>query len=503
MNWLTSRGAPLVALAALVLTGCDKGTALSVDLPNTTAVNTAYQDLPVDVSTINLAPVQTLKTDHYLVGRVVDNVAGTTEARAFLNTVVSSTLISANDTLPASFTQPALDSVVMIMGFDKVYGSATQPVAFDVFKLQTPLDERQVYDASTATPLGAALGQNLTSRLDRTQQQTITAAVAATTTAGGTAAVTTTVPDQTVRLLLQRTAVAAVPPTASTPAQPAVPGVPLQFANDLFTQISITSFGQPQLDALLAGLAVVPSAGYNSGVVSFGRGYGSRMVVYFHSADLRSHRYSVYFGPVFSTLGLPPAHDPRYYTQILNTLPSPLAVLSSPAGFVPSTVLGGTSYVQAGTGLATRVTFTGLTTLMNTPGLIVNRAELRVPVKPYTNALFPSPGRLYAVEVDGNNTVLQRIVNYATYDRVVQANGFDPLGTGNGAFGTLTDPSTSLGYYSIPVTTYIQAYLTNNLGGNPVSLVLAPNIRSSAALGLNRAALDASNITLRVYYSKK
>ena len=112
-----------------------------------------------------------------------------------------------------------LDSVVLVMGFDKVYGSAATPVKFDVFRLLAPLDERQVYDGATLTPRGDALGQNLTSRLDRTRQQVTPATAAA-------PAVTTTVPDPTVRLLLQRRAFPAVPPTGSNPGQPAIPAVP-------------------------------------------------------------------------------------------------------------------------------------------------------------------------------------------------------------------------------------------------------------------------------------
>ncbi|GAC1586412.1 MAG: hypothetical protein NVS3B25_01540 [Hymenobacter sp.] len=486
MNWLTSRCAPLAALATLALAGCDKGTDLNVDLPTTTAISTEYQDLTVDVATVRLAPVQTLKTDHFLVGRLADNVAGTTEARAYFN-VVSGGI---PDSLPSKLPRPVLDSVVLVMGFDKVYGSATTPVKFDVYKLNAPLDEREVYDGNTATPLGAALGQNLTSRLDRTQQVT----TAATTTA---AAYTSTVPDQTVRLLLQRRD---VPATAG---HAAVPGVPLQFATDLFAQLVQPNFDQPQLDAALKGLAVLPSAGHTSSIVSFGRAYNSRMTVYFHAADTLRRSYPVFLGPVYSSGGLTPSRDPRYYTQVMNTLPPALAALANRPGIVPATVLGGTSYVQEGTGLGTRVTLTGLAALLNTPGLTVNRAELRVPIKPFTNALFPNPSRLYAVEVDGNNNVLQRTVNFLPTDRVVQADGYSQLGTGYPAQGPLVDASTNQPYYSLPITNYLQAYLNDKLDGNPASLVLVPNIRSSATLSLNRAALDAANIKLRVYYSKR
>ena len=508
MNWLTSRCAPLVALTALALAGCDKGTNLNVDLPDTTAISTEYQDFPLaaTAATVRLVPVQTLKTEHFLVGRLADNVAGTTEARSYFNVVAGPDVNGSSlDSLPAKLVRPILDSVVLVIGFDRVYGSSSAPVTFDVYKLLDPLDERQVYDSGTATPLGTALGQNLTSRLDRTQQITITAASAT------TPAVTTSVPDQSVRLLLQRRAFAAVPATPTKPARPAVPaaGSPagVDFATNLFAQLSLPNFGQTQLNAALKGLAVVPSAAHNSSIVSGGRNFDSRMVVYFHGdanrPDTLRRSYSVYFGPAYSNRSLPGARDPRYYTQITNALPPALSALGATSGAVPATALNGTSYVQEGIGLGTRVTFLGLEALMNTPGLIVNRAELRVPIQPFSNALFANPIQLYAVEVDASNNILQRTTNFAVSDRVVQANGRSQIGTGTPAGGPLIDATTSLAYYSLPITDYLQAYLSDKLDGRPAALVLVPNIRASSTLSLNRAALDANNIKLRVYYSKR
>jgi hypothetical protein len=483
-----------VALTALALASCDTGTDLNVDLPDTTAISTEYKDLPLEVATVRLTPVQTLKADHFLVGRLADNVAGTTTARAYFN-VVSNAVA---DSLPSKFAQPVLDSVILVLGFDKVYGSAATPVKFDVFKLPAPLDERQTYNANTPLNLTSdnLLGQNLSSRLDRTRQVT----TPATTT---TPVTTTTVPDQTVRLLLQRRA---FPATGS---RPAIPAIPLQFATDLFTRLSQPNFGQAQLDVLLKGLAVVPSADHNSSIVSFGRTVPQRLLMYFHGNDTARRTYTVSLGSVYNGgQGLPTARDPRYYTQITNDLPSILAPLANQSGSVAPSLLGGTSYAQEGTGLGTRVTFTGLAALMNTPGLTVNRAELRVPVKPFSNALFPNPTALYAVEVGPNNNVLQRIINFASFDRVVQADGFPVLGPlpsvgERPAIGTLVDASTTQPYYSIPITNYLQAYLTGALDGMPAALVLTPNVRSSSALSLNRAALDANRISLRVYFSKR
>ncbi|MGY3088419.1 hypothetical protein ACVWYF_001452 [Hymenobacter sp. UYAg731] len=497
MNWLTSRCAPLVAFAALALTGCDTGTALNVDLPDTTGISTQYLDLPVTSGTVRLAPVQSLKTDRFLIGRLNDNVAGLTEARAYFNVLNGAVA----DSLPAKFTTPVLDSVVMVLGFDKVNGSTT-PVQYDVYQLPTALDDRQVYDASTATPVGTLLGQNLTSRLDRTQVQIVTAAVAATPANPAVPAVTTIAADPTVRLILQR--------TTATAGQPAVSSA---FFTDFFQKLQQASFTQAQFDALLKGIAIAPSAGHNGNILSFGQNGLPRIIMYFHSmgatSNVLKHFYGIYFGPVSAYLtGTSTASDPRYYTQITNTLPAALQALATRPGFVASGDLNNTSYAQEGTGLGTRIAFTGLAALATKPGLTINRAELRVPVKPFSNALFANPARLFALEVNTANEVLQRTVNYTAVDRVVQADGTPQLAAGYPAYSLLVDGTSTQPYYSIPVTTYLQEYLTNKLESTPDALVLVPNLRSYGNLVINtltldRAAIDAAKITLRVYYSQR
>ncbi|GAA3958786.1 DUF4270 family protein [Hymenobacter antarcticus] len=495
MNWLTSRCAPLVALSALALASCDKGTDLNVDLPETTAISTEYQDFPLTVATVRLSPVQTLKTDHFLVGSLVDNVAGTTEARAYFNVVTTGRV----DSLPSKLPLPVLDSALVITGFDKVYGSSTTPVRFDVLRLAASLDERQVYNSETPTATGAPIARNLSSRLDRTRLQVLVAAVPASPTTVAIPAVTTTVPDPTLRLLLHRRAVPA------TPTRPAISAVPSPFIDSLFARLSSTStnFGQTQLNSILKGLAIVPSVGHTTNIVSFSRILDARIILYFHATGAPNRTYSVLFGPAFSGVGANPVRDPRYYTRIINTLPANLSVLASRAGAVSASALSGTSYVQEGTGLATRVTFQGLETLKATPNLTVNRAEIRVPVKPFSNALFDNPPQLYAVEVDANNVALQRTINFIAADRVVQADGANQLGSGFPATGALNNATSTQAHYSLPITNYLDAYLKDKLEGNPASLVLTPSIQASNTLSLNRAVLDANNITLRVYYSKK
>ena len=488
MNWLASRTAYLTAVAAtglLALAGCDKGTDLNVDLPETTGISTSFEEVALEGATVRPGPVPTLKANHFLAGRLRDQVTGNTFARAYLNLVAG----SLNDSLPSRFPKPVLDSVVLVMPFDKVYGSATAPARFDVYGLAQKLDERRVYNSGTEWPRTAALATNVTGRLDRTIQIR-----------DPLSPVPVVVNDQTLRLKLVR------------PTTPPAAGTPLA---DLFTALrASTTFDQARLDAALRGLALEPTAGYDGGIVSFGRVGACRMEVYFHSADVapaKWHAYPIRFGLVNTSTqaGASSISDPRYYTQIsADFRGSPLAPLADSTVAVSAAALGGVSYVQEGVGLGTRLPLRGLEALrakLGTSGFVINRAELRLPVKPFSNGLLPSPTTLYAVEVDAAGRTLRRNpASVAPTDRIVQADGFVASSTGSPASAVLVSSANSQPYYSLLITSYLQAYLDNNLDGElPTSLVLTPTIRRSTTLTLNRSVLDADNIRLYVYYSKQ
>jgi hypothetical protein len=493
MNWLTSRIAPVAALAGLLaLAGCEKDTDQVVDLPDTTPISTKYDVYGVTPATVRFSPVASLKADNFLVGRLRDDLVGTVEANSYFNVVAA----GLSDSLPFKSPRIKLDSVVLVMGFNKVYGSDAVPARFDVFSLVEPLSDLSVYNSNSEEVLGPALGTNLTSRLDRTRQVTVPGV-------GTTLPTTTTQPDQTVRLLLQRTA---------------APAVASSFGTGLFTELKNgTTLTQARLNAVLKGIALKPAAGYDQAIVSFPRTSAARIQVYFHNdtatVPSKWQSYSVGFASV--SAGASVVSDPRYYTQLKTNLaggtPAPLAALATgQAAIVPA--IAGKTYLQGGVGLGTRITLEQLAPLRASRGLAINRAELRIPVKAYSNALFPLPTSLYALEVDDANRVLQRTVNFTAVDRVVQGEGANPRGTGLESLATLVNANSSEPYYSLPVTNYLQAYLNNNLDGVlPTGLVLMPTelstssgiaVRNRSGLNLSRAVLDANNIKFYVYYSK-
>lgn len=496
MNWRTSRaalpGACFLA-GALALAACNKGTDLGVDLPQAGTISTQYVDVPLSIATVRADSADTQKADHYLAGRFTDAVSGNTEARALLNVVAipGRTFNSVADSLPSKVAGPLLDSLVIYAPFDRVYGSALSAARFDVFELGAPLDDRRTYNSSTAVALGPAIAQDVSSSLTRTKQvkQLLT---------GRTDSVAVTVPDQTVRLNL---------------------GKGNALGPRLFAALTAGTFTQTQLDAAWKGLALAPGTNQTAALVAFGR--ASRVAVYYHADGAKtskgvnkSHYYDLFFGPSAGT-GAVSANDPRYFTQITtNAAGAQLSGLASSSAAVAAAALGGTSYLQEGVNLGTRLTFgAGLAALLNKPGLAINRAELYLPVKPYSNAVYPNPAGVFAVEVDANNQALLHPTALIPTARLVQADGTLQTGSGTDAVGPLVNSTAAAPYYSLLVTSYLQAYLNNTLDGPvPAALLLLPTevgvdpsgrlARNRGGLLLNRAVLDANNIRLRVYYSQ-
>ena len=492
----TAASAALLGAALLSLSACDKGTDLNVDLPSATAINTTYRDTPLEAATVRLDSLETLKADHFLAGRLVDNVAGTTTATALLNLQPSAVL----DSLPARYIMPVLDSVVFIQGYDAVLGQASAPAVFDLVALAAPLSETGIYNSAVRPVLapGAPLAPGLRDRLDRRIRVKNLPA-------DSSGAFYTFVSDNVLRLPLfnSRTGVAA--------------GLP--FCTRLFAALKANpAFGQADLDALVGGLALQPNAAYNRAIVSFARNGDSRLRIYFHDAGAvapnrpaQRHSYSLFFGPAPGGSGAASARDPRYYTYLESDFSaSPLAPLADPTGTVPSAALNGLAYVQDGLGLGVRITIPdALATELSSDKLAINRAELYVPVKPFSTAVYPFASGLFALEVDGRNQVLQRFNGLNQTDRVVQKDGANPQGATNEALAVLYDANTSAPYYLLPVTSYLQYYLNNlrtRAEAVPAALVLVPTIRRSPNLTLGRSAVEVSGPRggprLRVYYAQ-
>jgi hypothetical protein len=432
--------------------------------------------------------VETIKADRFLVGRVRDNKIGVTTAKSFLNMQIG----MPSDSLPSKYTETKLDSVVLSLGFDQVYGTAAKPLRFDLLQLQQPLDERTVYNSQSQVATSGPLVSDFAGVLNR--DRSVRQAVAGST----TDSVTVRVPDRVIRLRLLRYPQAAA------------------FATSTFAAMNGSTFDQARLDAVIKGLALVPTANgqADDNVVGFSRNYDTRLAFYFHGKPAGKtvstpHVYAVYFGNNPNQL---PA-DAKFFTQLSTTLALPLSGLATPFQQVPASATSGETYLQEGVGLGTRIEFQGLDDLKNNNQLNINRAELQIPIKQFTNGLFPYTANVYLQEVNSSNQVLTRLVGATEAERLVQAevitdaNGnqvvVPPTAVGSPAAAALYPSYAEPQYYTVPLTSYLQAYLLNRLDGElPSGLIISPILRTSSSLTLNRTTLDASGIKLRVYFSQ-
>ena len=378
MNWLASsacRGISVSLFSAALLfatASCEDPTDLGVELPGTTPVSTEYHDYPVTAATILQAPTQTLNSTHYLVGRVQDAKLGTTTAQSFCNLRVFTT---GSYLFPAEYTNPVLDSAVIVAGFDQVYGTSAAPVYFDVYPLTSPLSDQGTYNSSTNVAVGAPIAVGAKSSLNRKLVLKTKLLVN-----GVSVDSVTNTPDATVRLTIYRKAAGALP------------AIPSPLVETIFSAVrdKNTTFTQAILDTKWKGMALRPSTNFTGSVVSFSRVLQNRVFFYYHvdGVDVAPTPYSL----TFESFSADAINSPRVFTQLSTVFTAPFNQLTTPARVVPASLADQTAYLQDGVGLGTKLEIAALADLIsNREGLAINRAELIIPVKPYSTLLFYPP----------------------------------------------------------------------------------------------------------------
>ncbi|KUG06007.1 hypothetical protein ASU33_01130 [Solirubrum puertoriconensis] len=471
------------------LGSCEDPNELGLDLPGSASIDSKYEDFPVTVSTIRQDSVPTLRRTRFLVGRLTDaNTRGTLEARAFSE--VQPSIDATAYPLPSKFSgqNPQLDSIVLLAGFDRVYGSATQPVRLSLYDLQKPLDERTSYNSTNNLPLDQPIVENALVPLNRIIRNKANTADSL---------------QLPLRILISGSQ-------------------PTPFATTLFNLMKATTtetLSQQDLQKVWRGLAIVPGAGTNGTVIGFDRSVGSQILVYYRvntASGTPATEQKVYRFNYANTTGS--VADPRFFTNIqynLSSAGAPFGTLSgNTAAEVPASSSDNTTYAQDGTGLATKLAIPGLEqlrTLQQRENIIINRAELIVPSKSGSNIVYPAPTTLYIYEANTRNQVLKATSNLTESLRFVLGENVNSQGQRLEA--QLIRQSSTTGTnstYTALLTTYVQTYVTNQLTAPyPAAFIVSPTLRrelrsgeTSLPLSLDRAAIDASNVRLRVYYSK-
>jgi hypothetical protein len=177
----------------------------------------------------------------------------------------------------------------------------------------------------------------------------------------------------------------------------------------------------------------------------------------------------------------------RYYNNI--TLDkSGSAIAGIPGYYTEFQTDDDFTYIQASSGVFTKLDFGKYYEFLDTvPNLVINRAELILPVKTFQNYLQPSLSlSLYPID-EGNKFIKVeqsgRILTYLSFGGLSYS-GFQ---------------NENRGQYEGNITGFIQGITSGDIEN--VQILVAQSSLDNSILSVNQTLLEKRNILLRVYYS--
>ncbi|MBC7448748.1 MAG: DUF4270 family protein [Hymenobacteraceae bacterium] len=474
-------GAALTSVAlSFFVVACEPASEVGLDvLPDDVPSTATYVELPGRAATVlRNDSVLTANKNNALVGTLRDGLVGTTTAESYWQ--VSPLTTNPATTLPAGTTA---DSLVLTFGFSQFYGTADGRQRLEAYELTRGFANDTAYYASSP-----GLSTTPASKLGETTFMLRYAYVKADSVLKTPWIVgSTTKRADSTRVL-----------------QP----VRIRVTTDL-PQRLLAVIGKPELASLTAlqpilkGVLLRPVVGSTGAIVNLTpQAAETQMVLYY-----RLPTDSVKQAPHTFAFSLGDPLKERYFTKIATTYadgeqlrafatPAPKAAQDTVSAEGPN---GFTAYLQGGVELGTRIDLGDFAALRAKKGrIVINRAELFIPVKPYAAGVYPVPSQAYLVEVDARNQLLKTAGQF----RTVQSNGNDPTSTTSPAVVTY---DASQRAYRILLTTYLDARLNDKLADQLADAFwLLPTIPGVSSLSLNRALIDAApgQIKLKVYYSE-
>jgi hypothetical protein len=237
------------------------------------------------------------------------------------------------------------------------------------------------------------------------------------------------------------------------------------------------------------GMLFKSSSSSAGAMIGFNPGY-SRMTLYFHNpGDPFKYSMDYYFSLSNSIF---PEILARF-NQIKSTKSVALAGLKNPGDLVPSATTSGLTYIQAGTGVATKIEFPFLLNLKGNRNVAVNKAELVLTAADNID-LQQTIGQLSIVETNATNRTLRN--SYGL--KYLLSEGGASVNTSAIEPGSKT--------YTFNVTTAIQSILVGKQANN--GWLITPALTSNSAGNtriINESTrfvpLQALKARLKIYYS--
>ncbi len=237
------------------------------------------------------------------------------------------------------------------------------------------------------------------------------------------------------------------------------------------------------------GFYFQPESGIKAALLSFSAPY-SRMTVYWHNpGDVTKFNLDYYFS-------LSNSYTKEFnarFNQMKAMRVGSLSALQKPGNSILSSKTNNITYVQSGTGIATKIDLPYLNNLKGNKNIAVNKAELV-----FTSIdkidLNNTIGQLALLEADGSNKPLRNAFGY----RYVPSEGGGGIQTAN--FNSYSNA------YTFNVTTAIQAVLSGKISN--LGFILSPTLTLNSA-GYTRLSsesarfvpLNATKAKLKIYYS--
>jgi hypothetical protein len=438
------------------LTACEDPKDIGLDLQDENLIGTEFTDtLTIETGTVFQGDsILSYRMASAVVGQYADPVLGITRASAFTEVGLGGTNVNFGSNVKA-------DSLVLTLDYGFKYADTLAAMQVNVHRLTGAFDERTSYFTNSQlsyepAPVGTAVFKPMIEVVD----------------VSGT---------KTKRTKLLR----------------------VKLSDELASQFLAQS-GQPTFSNqssflnFFRGLALLVAEDTNASLVGFNLGStSSALTLHYTAADGTKKTHAFILG------------SGGYFSQITtDRTGTAIESLQANGSLIPSSETGGDSYVQAGTQLLTKLTFSGLEALKAQHGeVIINRAELILPVKNASTVNnLPVPPQMVLYETNSTNRILRDVTGTP---RAVQQDGASANATSNPASIAYDKAK---GQYSINVTSYLQAIMLGQKPNNGLllgaavvtesqqrSFTISPQLNPYRAIITNS---DPKPIKLLLYYSK-
>lgn len=466
------RAALASAALAFCITSCDPVGEVGLNvLDSDVPVGATYAEYPAEAATVlRDDSVGTANKDNFLAGNLLDANVGRTTTEAFLQVEP----ITANPSARLA-AGGRIDSLVLTLGYQLFYGTADRRQQLAAYELTEAFDDAKAYYAESslatdANPLGVA---HFIPRYDTVKT--------------------------TRRVLVSPWVAGDTITKKTTTTEIRLKPVRIPISNDALKQKLYEAIGTSSMNTLAAfqsvlkGIAVKP---YNTQgtIVSFSpAAFDTKMVLYYKLPSPDTTRYSFSFQ-------IGGTRTQRHFTRIRTDFTSgaklPQLATAEEVAAAPSNDL--TTYLQGGLELGTKLRIPGLQELKARKGsIVVNRAELFIPVHSYSSGVYSVPSRAFLYQLGSSNRPLKTSGEF----RTVQGNGYVQTGNTNPA---IVSYDANQRAYRVLITSFLDAYINDKLPDQATqALMLVPTLTGTSSLNLNRALIDAApnRIKLKVYYS--